>query len=91
MTDRKDGQEPSMEEILSSIRRIIADEKDGPDAKEGPGGAESVGPPRTQPRVGTAARTVEPEEDELELTELVDEPARAPTPPPRPAAAPLAT
>jgi cell pole-organizing protein PopZ len=28
MSDSKDTQEPSMEEILSSIRRIIADEED---------------------------------------------------------------
>jgi hypothetical protein len=73
MSDRKDTQEPSMEEILSSIRRIIADEQDEP-AKR---------PAEPTPTAAAA----EPEEDELELTELVAEPPAAPPPPPPPTAA----
>lgn len=74
MSDRKDSQEPSMEEILSSIRRIIADEQDEP-AKPAAGAAAPASPT-------LAAAAAEPEEDELELTELVAEPPAAPAPPP---------
>lgn len=64
MSDRRDPQEPSMEEILSSIRRIIADESEEPARKP----AEAGRP--------TAAAAVD--EEELELTEMVAEPpARA--------------
>lgn len=80
MTDRKDTQEPSMEEILSSIRRIIADEQDEP-AKR-PAEAAAPAPPKA------AAAAAEPEEDELELTELVAEPSAAPAAPPPQAARP---
>ncbi|MCS6778848.1 MAG: DUF2497 domain-containing protein [Geminicoccaceae bacterium] len=67
MSDRKDPQEPSMEEILSSIRRIIADEPEEPVRKP----AETGRP--------TALAAVE--EEELELTEMVAEPAPRATPP----------
>lgn len=85
MSDRKDSQEPSMEEILSSIRRIIADEQDEP-AKPAAGAA--APPPPTSAATAapapptSAAAAAEPEEDELELTELVAEPPAAPPPPP---------
>ncbi len=84
MSDRKDAQEPSMEEILTSIRRIIADEQDEP--PRGPAEPARAAAP-SEPR--RAATPVEPEEDELELTELVAEPPTRPAPPPQ-AAAPLA-
>lgn len=59
MADSKSAQEPSMEEILSSIRRIIAeDEPGGPAAATAKADAES-----------------DDEDDVLELTEVVDEPA----------------
>ena len=80
----KTSQEPSMEEILSSIRRIIADE----DTTEPPAPARAAAPASAPP---TSAAV---EEDEvLELTQVV-EPPRAeqqrpepPPPPPPPAAA----
>jgi len=77
MSDRKDAQEPSMEEILTSIRKIIADEQDEParPAAQPARAASPAEPPRP-------AAPVAPEEDELELTELVSEP----TPPPAAAA-----
>ncbi len=56
MSEIKNVPEPSMEEILSSIRRIIADEQD------------EAG----QPRVAAGSPTAPPsEEDVLELTEVV--------------------
>ena len=66
MSENKDAQEPSMEEILSSIRRIIADEE-----KDRPA---SMAPSRPTP---PAAQ----DDDILELTDLAeDEPApRAPS------------
>lgn len=85
MSDRKDAQEPSMEEILTSIRRIIADEQDEP-PRAPPEPARAAAP--SEPR--RAPTPVEPEEDELELTELVAEPTPRPAPPPPAAVAPLA-
>jgi cell pole-organizing protein PopZ len=61
MSTAKPQQEPSMEEILASIRRIISEEGEAPQAETaaagpGPGAAEAVG---------------EPEEDVLNLTRMV--------------------
>jgi cell pole-organizing protein PopZ len=72
-----------MEEILSSIRRIIADEQTGgpPDAAPAP----SPAPPSASLR--PAAPTVELDDDVLELTEIAEDEAGvpplapAPTPP----------
>jgi len=55
MSDAKGNSEPSMEEILASIRRIIAEDSDQP--------AETVAP------VASA-----PEDDVLELTDIVEDP-----------------
>jgi cell pole-organizing protein PopZ len=79
MAETKAQAEPSMEEILASIRRIIAEDGEGKSTPEAP-----------------APATVEAEEEVLELTEVVDEPAapepavEEPAPPPRlrPAAPP---
>lgn len=59
MTDPKNGQEPSMEDILASIRRII----DEDDRKAAP--VQSLQPAE------------EEDEDVLDLTDAVDEPAPA--------------
>jgi cell pole-organizing protein PopZ len=67
MADSKTAQEPSMEEILSSIRRIIAED----DAVAGPSAAAS------------GAGDASPDDDDddvLELTEVVDRPERPPEP-----------
>jgi cell pole-organizing protein PopZ len=64
MTDAKTDQEPTMEEILASIRRIISE--DDP---------EDVAPPAEAP----GADEVEaPADDVLELTEVAEEPESAP-------------
>jgi uncharacterized protein len=66
MSDRKDSQEPSMEEILTSIRRIIADEdRESPDSKA--------------KEIDETPEEGEDEDDVLELTQIVgDEPAAPP-------------
>lgn len=80
MSDGKDAQEPSMEEILSSIRRIIADEQDDGDRQ--PAAKDARGPAAP----GRAAAADESDDDVLELTEIApDEPDR-PAPPLRPLA-----
>ncbi|MGE0748671.1 MAG: DUF2497 domain-containing protein [Rhodospirillales bacterium] len=71
MSDSKPQSEPSMEEILASIRRIISE--DGKAADGAPPAATREPPPEPPP-----------EEDVLELTEaLPDDEPPAPEPPPR--------
>jgi cell pole-organizing protein PopZ len=61
MADNKTAQEPSMEEILSSIRRIIAEDEPGAQAST----------------VSDATAEADDEDDDvLELTEIVGEPAQ---------------
>lgn len=68
MTDTT-AQEPTMEEILASIRRIIS-EDDAP-AAEAPAAAE----PEPDPEPVMAIETMNEEEEVLELTERYDSPA----------------
>ncbi len=77
--DGKNSNEPTMEEILASIRRIIADEKD-------PAAAPAEAPPVEEP-----AAPVPPSDDVLELTQMVledgsvvDLAAKEPSPEPPP-------
>ena len=66
MADSKTAQEPSMEEILSSIRRIIAE--DEPEGVDGQRGAADG---------GADAGRIDPDDEDddvLELTEVVGEP-----------------
>ena len=81
------SQEPTMEEILASIRRIIS-EDDEPDGSKGPtlptseavssgGGAQDIDLPDVEDE-GAGAETAEAEfdladDDELELTDKVDD------------------
>lgn len=76
MSEAKGNQEPSMEEILASIRRIISEEEGGQ--------------PKPTAKAPEPVKKEEPE-DELLLTETVDEPAPPPPPPPppKPAAEPM--
>ena len=70
MSTNKNDQEPSMEEILSSIRRIIADEQDEGTAvspAEGARDAAHAGQPAD-------ANTDDDEDDVLDLTQPVDAP-----------------
>jgi len=72
-------QEPTMEEILASIRKIISEdtvEEDKP---------EKVAPaPKPAAPTVAAAPEPEPDEDVLELTEVVDEVESEPEPEPEP-------
>lgn len=77
-TEPREQQEPSMEEILSSIRRIIADEDahdDGADDDElGAAEARSEGSDDdAEPLAQGAEEDEDPEEDVLELTRVVRE------------------
>ncbi|MEM7022758.1 MAG: DUF2497 domain-containing protein [Pseudomonadota bacterium] len=71
-------QEPSMEEILSSIRRIIADE--GSEGAEGEGASPEVESKELDLSDGASEAAAREEEDVLELTEVVhdDVPAAEP-------------
>ena len=60
MPEAKGQHEPSMEEILASIRRIIAEDGDAADGGEG-GGKTALAPAKAE------------EEDVLELTDVVEE------------------
>ncbi|WP_372014980.1 DUF2497 domain-containing protein [Tistrella mobilis] len=76
MTDRTQNQEPSMEEILASIRRIIAEEDGEEGGAAAPAAAGGTQPPRDD------------REDVLDLIDVVepdpfDDPAPEPEPDPR--------
>ena len=60
MADAKDQHEPSMEEILASIRRIIAEDGESADGDKG------------EAKAGAPAKAAE-DDDVLELTEVVEE------------------
>jgi cell pole-organizing protein PopZ len=90
MADNKTAPEPSMEEILSSIRRIIAEDE--------PGGQAAAGSATAEPLDHRVDHDDEDEDDVLELTEVVGEPnppqvqmapapakPAPPSPPPSPA------
>jgi len=98
------AQEPTMEEILASIRRIISEDDQPAEAKaeEAPVAAapEPVAEPEPSPAMMDETPSVQAEEEVLELTQRVEEPApvqtlgdidiapRAETPPPPPAPEP---
>lgn len=71
MTDTT-AQEPTMEEILASIRRIIS-EDDAPATEAAPAAEEPVADP--EPIAAVEAAPATPEEEVLELTERYEAPA----------------
>lgn len=72
MSTDKSDQEPSMEEILSSIRRIIADdEEEGAPAKKAP--ADARPEPEAEPKATAPA-----DDDILDLTQVVENGGDAP-------------
>jgi hypothetical protein len=72
MGDQKAQQEPSMEEILASIRRIISE--DGEEETAAAAEAEAEAPePVPKPEVEDPEEPAEPEEDVLELTDEVQD------------------
>lgn len=97
MSEAKPNQEPTMEEILASIRRIISEDGEAPpkepEAKDAPAAPKpAAAPPPPSPPPAAAAPPPPPpapppapkveEEEILELTEVVAEQAPPPPPPP---------
>ena len=90
MSDQNAQQEPSMEEILASIRRIISEDGDEDNAAAPEAEAEAPEPVAADPEpVAEAPEPVEeavapePEEDVLELTDEVQDRRRGYAPPRR--------
>lgn len=80
MSDPKSANDPSMDDILASIRKIISDDEarahvGNPQAASG---RPAVTPP-VDPKLHGASR-----DDVLLLTDLIEEPKSAPVPPPIP-------
>lgn len=79
MAEKQAEQEPTMEEILASIRRIISEDEEpaGEEAaaeEAAPAEVEAAGDPEPEPEPDPEpVAEVESEEDVLELTERVDE------------------
>ena len=78
MTDSKDTREPSMEEILSSIRRIIADEEGDEPPPSQPAAGRDQRPQVVADSDGEDDRAFEDDDDEevedvLDLTQRVEE------------------
>jgi hypothetical protein len=72
MSDTKGPHEPSMEEILASIRRIIAEDADAP-AGEKPADQPADTVEGEAKPASPAAAAPPPEQDVLELTEVIEE------------------
>ena len=79
MTDQNAQQEPSMEEILASIRRIISEE-----GEEGEGGAQRAHAPEPRPPAGAdkVLELTDMVQDDGEVVSLRDLPPAEPEPQP---------
>jgi cell pole-organizing protein PopZ len=88
MTQPAKVQEPSMEEILASIRRIIADDEAKPPAAEKPAAPEPAKPEK--PVMAAPAKPAPPRDVAPAKAPAAARPAPAPAPPPPPAAPPPA-
>jgi cell pole-organizing protein PopZ len=76
MPDKTPDQEPSIEEILASIRQIISDDEDkDPPVEAAPEPPKAAAPPPPPPLEPAIFKQEEPEEDILELTDAVPEEA----------------
>jgi len=89
MSQAAKAQEPSMEEILASIRRIIADDDNKPakvEAKPEPPAAKAPPPPPPKPAPPPpAAAPAAMKQDDIDaMLAGLDEPAAEPEPPPPP-------
>lgn len=75
MADKKPDQEPSIEEILASIRQIISDDEDGDAAPV----VQEAAPPPPKPAPVPEPEPEPPSDDVIDLTEKADpEPEDAP-------------
>jgi uncharacterized protein len=83
MTQPAKAQEPSMEEILASIRRIIADDDAAKPAKPEP--AKAAAPPAKPTSKPAPPEPVAMSQDDIDaMLSNFDQPAAAPPPPPAP-------
>jgi cell pole-organizing protein PopZ len=93
MTQAAKAQEPSMEEILASIRRIIADDEPKPAAKPEPKApellpaAKAPSPPPPPPKPAPPPPAAMKQDDIDAMLAGLDEPEPAPPPRPQPAPA----
>jgi hypothetical protein len=83
MSDAKGQHEPSMEEILASIRRIIAEDSDAPvtaeDAPPQDAKTDGANAPAPAATAASAAPVLAAKEDDvLELTDVIEEPPADP-------------
>ena len=83
------AQEPSMEEILASIRRIIADDDAAKPTKSEPAKlAAAAPPPKPAPKPASPEPAAMSQDDIDAMLSYFDQPAPAPPPPPPPPAPP---
>ena len=78
MADNETEEEPSIEEILDSIRQIISDDDEEPGAEESV--AEEAAPIEEPEETSEPEPEPEPEEEVIELTDKIDEPETEPEP-----------
>ncbi len=88
MTQPAKAQEPSMEEILASIRRIIADDEAKPPAAEKPAAAAAPAKPEKPVAAPPPAKPAMKEAPPPPAPAPPPAAAKAPAPPPKPAPAP---
>ncbi len=79
--------EPSIEEILDSIRQIIADDDEAPESAPAPVAASA--PPPQQSAVQKPVTAKPKDDDIIELRDRVEEPVARPAPPPPPSPPPV--
>ena len=79
MADPKSANDPSMDDILASIRKIISDDEARAQVTSQQAAAQAGRPAVTPPRVGPEGR-----DDVLLLTDLIEEPKSDTVPPPIP-------
>ena len=81
MSDQKAQQEPSMEEILASIRRIISEDDETPGGQPGAAASPDTAPSEPEPMVQEAADPAEPAAaDEPDTPDTPAEPEATPEP-----------
>lgn len=88
MADPKNANDPSMDDILASIRKIISDDEARAQVSSPQTAAQPSGRPvATPPRIGSEGepkRHAAGRDDVLLLTDLIEEPRSAPVAPPVP-------
>lgn len=87
MSDPKSANDPSMDDILASIRKIISDDEARAQVSSQQAAAQSGRPAATPPRIGSEGEPklhAASRDDVLLLTDLIEEPKSEAVPPPIP-------